>query len=65
MPYLVRTGLDAARREFEATFVRDALSRAGGRPSQAARDLGLTRQGLSKLVRRLGLDEQTASTRLP
>jgi DNA-binding NtrC family response regulator len=57
MPYLVRTGLDAAR--------RDALSRAGGRPSQAARDLGLTRQGLSKLVRRLGLDEQTASTRLP
>ena len=65
MPYLVRTGLDAARREFEATFVRDALSRAGGRPSQAARDLGLTRQGLSKLVRRLGLDEETASTRLP
>jgi len=63
--YLARSGLDAARREFEATYVRDALSRAGGRPSLAARDLGLTRQGLSKLVRRLGLDEPDAGSRLP
>jgi len=62
---LTRTGLDAARREFESTYVRDALSRAGGRPSQAARDLGLTRQGLSKLVRRLGLDPGEVGPRLP
>jgi two-component system response regulator HydG len=60
-----RTGLEAARREFEATYVRNALSRAGGRPTMAARDLGVTRQGLSKLVRRLGLDEPGASSRLP
>jgi two-component system response regulator HydG len=60
-----RTGLEAARREFEATYVRNALSRAGGRPTMAARDLGMTRQGLSKLVRRLGLDEPGASSRLP
>ncbi len=61
----LHTGLDAARREFEASYVRDALSRAGGRPSQAARDLGLTRQGLSKLVRRLGLDPREEGPRLP
>ena len=63
--YLERSGLDAARREFEASYVRDALTRAGGRPSLAARDLGLTRQGLSKLVRRLGLGEEEAGSRLP
>mgnify|MGYP002378186611 CR=1 FL=1 len=63
--YLCRSGLEAARREFEATYVREALTRAGGRPSLAARDLGLTRQGLSKLVRRLGLDEEDADSRLP
>ena len=63
--YLVRSGLEAARREFEATYVRDALTRAGGKPSLAARDLGLTRQGLSKLVRRLGLDEEESGSRLP
>jgi two-component system response regulator HydG len=61
----VRSGLDAARREFEASYVREALTRAGGRSSLAARDLGLTRQGLSKLVRRLGLDEEEAGSRLP
>jgi DNA-binding NtrC family response regulator len=60
-----RGGLDAARREFEATYVRDALTRAGGRPSMAARDLGVTRQGLNKLVRRLGLDEDASGSRLP
>ena len=63
--YLGRSGLDAARREFEASYVREALTRAGGRSSLAARDLGLTRQGLSKLVRRLGLDEEEAGSRLP
>ncbi|HTU99932.1 MAG TPA: sigma-54 dependent transcriptional regulator [Luteitalea sp.] len=58
-------GLDAARREFEAHYVRDALTRAGGRPTRAARDLGVTRQGLTKLVRRLGLDTSGGMPRLP
>jgi DNA-binding NtrC family response regulator len=63
--YLPHSGLDAARREFEASYVRDALTRAGGRSSLAARDLGVTRQGLSKIVRRLGLDEDELGSRLP
>ncbi|MBA2355940.1 MAG: sigma 54-interacting transcriptional regulator, partial [Acidobacteria bacterium] len=58
-------GLDAARRAFDATFVREALCRAGGRPSAAARDLGLTRQGLTKLVRRLGLNPAAIGSRVP
>jgi DNA-binding NtrC family response regulator len=48
--------LDQARRQFEEGFVRAALARAGGRRSRAAADLGLTRQGLSKLLVRLGID---------
>ena len=48
--------LDDARRVFEATFVRAALARAGGRRAQAAHDLGLTRQGLAKLMARLGIE---------
>jgi DNA-binding NtrC family response regulator/tetratricopeptide (TPR) repeat protein len=48
--------LDVARRAFEARFVRAALARAGGRRAQAANDLGLTRQGLAKLMARLGIE---------
>ncbi len=48
--------LDEARRTFEARFVRAALARAGGRRTQAAGDLGLTRQGLAKLMARLGIE---------
>ena len=55
---LGRAGLEDARRRFDETCVREAMARAGGRRSEAARHLGLTRQGLSKLVRRLGLDER-------
>jgi transcriptional regulator with PAS, ATPase and Fis domain len=47
--------LAAARRDFEVRFVRAALARVGGRHGLAARDLGLSRQGLAKLVGRLGL----------
>jgi DNA-binding NtrC family response regulator len=47
--------LAAARREFEVRFVRAALARAGGRTALAARDLGVSRQGLAKLTARLGL----------
>jgi transcriptional regulator with PAS, ATPase and Fis domain len=47
--------LAEARREFEARFVRAALARAGGRSTTAARELGVSRQGLLKLTRRLGI----------
>jgi DNA-binding NtrC family response regulator len=47
--------LAAARREFELRFVKAALARADGRPAVAARDLGVSRQGLAKVLTRLGL----------
>jgi transcriptional regulator with PAS, ATPase and Fis domain len=52
--------LDEARRTFEEQFVRAALARAGGHRSRAAGELGLTRQGLAKLMTRLGV--QTRKT---
>jgi transcriptional regulator with GAF, ATPase, and Fis domain len=45
--------LDEARRLFDARFVQAALARAGGHRGQAAKELGLTRQGLAKLLARL------------
>lgn len=57
--------LDEARRVFETRFVRAALARAGGNRAQAARDLGLTRQGLAKLVARLGIEEGVEAARWP
>jgi two-component system response regulator AtoC len=50
-----RLTLAEARRQFEERYVRSALARAGGRPTIAARELGVSRQGLSKLTARLGL----------
>ncbi len=47
--------LAEARRAFESRFVRAALQRAGGRATMAARELGVSRQGLSKLLVRLDL----------
>jgi DNA-binding NtrC family response regulator len=52
-----RSTLAEARRQFEQRYVRAALARAGGRTSTAARDLGLSRQGLAKLLGRLGIAE--------
>jgi DNA-binding NtrC family response regulator len=48
--------LEAARRTFEEGFVRAALVRVGGHRSRAADELGLTRQGLNKLMLRLGIE---------
>lgn len=48
--------LDAARKRFESVFVRDALVRSGWRRTDAARELGLSRQGLVKVMARLGID---------
>ncbi len=47
--------LDEARRTFELRFVRAALVRTGGHRGRAAEELGVTRQGLTKLMTRLGI----------
>jgi len=47
--------LDTARRSFEERFVRAALVRSGGHRGRAAAELGVTRQGLAKLMTRLGI----------
>jgi two-component system response regulator HupR/HoxA len=53
--------LDEARRLFEQRFVRAALARAGGHRGRAAQELGLSRQGLAKLIARLGVDGADAT----
>ena len=50
-----RATLAEARRAFEERYVRAALARAGGRAVVAARELVVSRQGLTKLTSRLGL----------
>jgi len=50
-----RETLDTARRQFEARFVRAALARAAGHRGQTAMALGVSRQGLAKLMQRLQL----------
>jgi DNA-binding NtrC family response regulator/tetratricopeptide (TPR) repeat protein len=47
--------LTDARRTFEERFVRAALARSGGHRGAAAAELGLSRQGLAKLMSRLGI----------
>ncbi len=47
--------LDEARRTFESRFIRAALVRSGGHRGRAAAELGVTRQGLTKLITRLGI----------
>jgi two-component system, NtrC family, response regulator HydG len=61
-PHVARSGVapdapfEAAREEFERRFVRAALARAEGQRARAARSLGVTRQGLAKMLRRLRID---------
>jgi len=50
--------LDDARRMFEERFVRAALMRTGGHRGRAAGELGVTRQGLTKLMARLGIADR-------
>jgi DNA-binding NtrC family response regulator len=45
--------LGDARRCFEERFIRAALARTGGHRGRAAQELGLSRQGLAKLMSRL------------
>lgn len=47
--------LTDARRGFEERFIRAALVRTGGHRGRAAAELGLTRQGLQKLLARRGI----------
>jgi DNA-binding NtrC family response regulator/tetratricopeptide (TPR) repeat protein len=47
--------LAQARRTFDERFIRAALVRTGGRRAQAAAELGVSRQGLTKLMARLGI----------
>ena len=55
------TTFDTARQEFERRFVRAALAGAGGKRARAARALGVSRQGLAKMLRRLRIDDQCRS----
>jgi two-component system response regulator HydG len=50
------TRLADAREQFERRFIELALARAGGRRARAARELGLSRQGLLKMIARLGIE---------
>jgi two-component system response regulator HydG len=47
---------EIARQEFERRYVRAALAQSGGHRARAARELGLSRQGLAKMMRRLQID---------
>jgi DNA-binding NtrC family response regulator len=54
----IATGsFEAAREEFERRFVRAALAQAGGHRQRAARALGVSRQGLAKMLRRLRIEQ--------
>jgi DNA-binding NtrC family response regulator len=55
--------LEEARLAFERRFVRAALARAAGRRGLAAAELGLSRQGLTKLLRRLEIDDVQESVK--
>jgi DNA-binding NtrC family response regulator len=47
---------EAAREEFERRFVRAALAAANGQRASAAAAIGVSRQGLAKMLRRLGIE---------
>jgi DNA-binding NtrC family response regulator len=53
-------GLDDARVEFERRYVRAALVQAGGRKRLAAEQLRVSRQGLDKIMKRLGIEAPPA-----
>jgi DNA-binding NtrC family response regulator len=51
---------ERAREEFERRLIRGALARANGHRARAAASLGVTRQGLVKMMRRLRIDDRPA-----
>ncbi|MBI3264803.1 MAG: hypothetical protein HYZ58_16895 [Acidobacteria bacterium] len=54
--------LAEARRQVDDRMVRAALARSGGHCGRAATELGLTRQGLAKLMTRLGIGKVLSSS---
>jgi two-component system, NtrC family, response regulator AtoC len=56
--------LESARRTFEERFVRAALVRTGGHRGRAASELGVSRQGLTKLLSRLGIESGPETQKL-
>ncbi len=53
-----------ARRQFDRRFVESALARAGGNRARAAAQIGISRQGLLKLLERVGLAPPPAAPQL-
>ena len=58
-----RETLDNARRQFDERFVRAALARSAGHRGQTAAALGVSRQGLAKLMQRLQIAAKSPRTR--
>jgi DNA-binding NtrC family response regulator len=56
----IGSSFEVARQDFERRFVCAALAHAGGQRHAAAKALGVTRQGLSKMLRRLRIDQPAA-----
>jgi len=54
--FAAHESLGSARLEFEQRFVRAALARTAGHRGRTASALGVSRQGLAKLMQRLHLD---------
>ena len=52
--------LDTARRTFDRSFIQAALVRVAGHRTRAAEELGLSRQGLAKLMERLEIADGSA-----
>jgi DNA-binding NtrC family response regulator len=52
---VVSTRLAEARAQLERRMIESAVARAGGSRTRAARELGLSRQGLLKMMGRLGV----------
>ena len=52
---------ESARSEFERRYIKAALAAAGGQRTRAAEALGITRQGLAKMLRRLALEGECSA----
>jgi DNA-binding NtrC family response regulator/tetratricopeptide (TPR) repeat protein len=57
-PLATGSSFELAREEFERRYVRAALAQAGGHRVGAAKALGVSRQGLAKMMRRLRIEER-------
>jgi len=62
---VVASRLAESRAQFERRAIESALARAGGSRTRAARELGLSRQGLLKMIARLGLGPRVAEPPAP